>query len=61
MDIHAVAPELRPEGFQLVRQGGVIQRLAVRGAGQQRHINDAGALVEGHQLADLVGQLHVAP
>ncbi|MNF89076.1 hypothetical protein D3C84_715840 [compost metagenome] len=47
--------------LQLFGQHGVIQRLAVRGGGQQGHVDDAGGLVERHQLSELIGALHIAP
>ncbi|MNO73618.1 hypothetical protein D3C76_645900 [compost metagenome] len=47
--------------LQLLGQHRVIQRLAVRGGGQQWHVDDAGGLVERHQLTELIGALHIAP
>ncbi|MCY1433131.1 hypothetical protein D9M71_491520 [compost metagenome] len=61
VDIDAVALVLRPQCLQVIGQHPVVQRLAIRRARHQRHIDDAGVLVEGYQLANLVGQLHVAP
>ncbi|MCY1443964.1 hypothetical protein D9M71_604070 [compost metagenome] len=49
------------QGLQLFRKHRVIQRLAVGGGGQQRHVDDARGLVERHQLPEFIGALHIAP
>ncbi|MNZ69620.1 hypothetical protein D3C78_879270 [compost metagenome] len=60
MNLHTLLLEAFTQGFQFAGEGGVVKRLAVRRRFQQRHVDDARTLVEGHQLADLVGAFDVA-
>ncbi len=60
MDLHPLPLETASQGFQFMGKGRVVQGLAVRCVLQQRYVENARTLVEGYQLADLVGALHVA-
>ncbi|MND79001.1 hypothetical protein D3C80_707260 [compost metagenome] len=60
VDLHPLRLEALAQGFQLMGEGRVVEGLAVRGLLQQRHVDNARTLVEGHKLTNLVGAFHVA-
>ncbi|MNF67853.1 hypothetical protein D3C84_496810 [compost metagenome] len=60
MDADGIALIFLAQLLQSLGQLVIIQHLAISRGRQQGNVDDAGLLIEGHQLADLAGPLEIA-